>query len=151
MIKINLNFFEQYDLDLLGKGILYRLIRLRAYISLKTEKGWTQSLVAIIDTGSPFSVLPPSIWKNIVFKKLLSEEAEIFGFGAKDQSPVMATLAASQIVFLDQDRVSPFLSFRPYLTRDEVSPIVLGFEDILTKAKLVCNYANHTAFLEFPE
>lgn len=149
MTRINLNFFEQFDLDLLSKDILYRLIRLRAYISLKTEEGWTQSLVAIIDTGSPFSIIPPSIWKNISFKKLLSEKSSLYGFGSKNQSPILGQLVETQIVFIDQDRVSPSAFFRPYLTTDELSPIVLGFEDILTKTKLICDYINNSAFLEF--
>ena len=149
MKRIKLDFTEKYDLDLFGKGIIYKLIRLLVNIRLKTDNGWTTNTVAIIDTGSPFSIIPPSIWQNISYQKLVTEKSSLYGFAADEQSPVFGKLVQAQIVFIDQDSVSPIMSLRPFLLTEEVAPIVLGFEDFLTQAKLVCNYPDKAAFLEF--
>ena len=57
-IKIDLEFETKLDLELLSAGISTRLIRLVASLRLKTSRGWTNPYKAIIDTGSPITLIP---------------------------------------------------------------------------------------------
>jgi hypothetical protein len=39
---------------------------------------------------------------------------------------------------------------KAYLAENDSVPLLLGVEDILTKARLVCDYPKDKAFLQFP-
>jgi hypothetical protein len=64
-IKIDLEFETKLDLELLAAGISTRLIRLVASLRLKTSRGWTNPYKAIIDTGSPITLIPKHIWEKL--------------------------------------------------------------------------------------
>ncbi len=50
----------------------------------------------------------------------------------------------------DRDHISPPLTMRFLLLRDDSAPPILGFGDLLTGANLRCDFPNGTAYLEFP-
>ena len=62
--KIVLEIGTDLDLDFLEEGILLHLIRFRCLVQLRTSEGWTAPYKAIIDIGTPISVIPLFIWKN---------------------------------------------------------------------------------------
>jgi len=49
------------DSGLLSVGISIRLIRLIASLRLKTAESWTDPYKAIIDTGSPITLIPKHV------------------------------------------------------------------------------------------
>ena len=63
-IKIDLEFENRLDSDLLSVGISIRLIRLIASLRLKTAEAWTDPYKAIIDTGSPITLIPKYVWEK---------------------------------------------------------------------------------------
>ena len=54
------------------------------------------------------------------------------------------------MVFLDKKALSPPISFKGFLVDSDTVPLIIGFEDILTDIKLVCDYSTKTAFLQIP-
>ncbi len=53
-------------------------------------------------------------------------------------------------VFLDKKGLSPPISVKGFLVDSDTVPLIIGFEDVLTDIKLVCDYRTKTAFLQIP-
>ncbi len=149
---INLSLYEILDPELLDEGIRLRLIRLICYLRFATSEGWSGVERAIVDTGAPVAVIPWSIGNRIAVRPLSTRVMEIHGISADDQEQpfVPARLAEVTCVLLDQTRVSPSLRLKAYLMPDDATPLVLGFEDLLTSYELLCNYVRNETFLSLP-
>ena len=150
--RINLNLYEILDPELLDEGIRLRLIRLICYLRFATPEGWSGVERAIVDTGAPVAMIPWSIWNRIAVRLLSTRVMKIHGISADDQeySFVPARLAEVTCVLLDQTHVSPPLRLKAYLMPDDATPLVLGFEDLLTSYELLCNYVRNETFLRLP-
>lgn len=147
--RINLSLYEIFDPELFSEGIRLRLIRLTCHLRFATSEGWSGVERAIVDTGAPVAMIPWSIWNHITVRLLSTRVMEIHGISANDQehSFVPARLAQVTCVLLDQIHVSPPLKLRAYLMPDDATPLVLGFEDLLTSYDLFCSYARDETFL----
>jgi len=147
-IKIDLKFETKLDSDLLSVGIFIRLIRLIASLRLKTVEAWTNPYKAIIDTGSPITLVPKHVWEKLSIKWIFPSSIELTGLGS---GGVSGKLAEVVMVFLDKKALSPPISLKAFLVDSDSVPLIIGFEDILTDIKLVCDYRIKTAFLQIPD
>jgi hypothetical protein len=145
-MKIELQFKTKIDLDFLSAGISVRLIRVLTDVRFQTNNGWTDKYKAIIDTGSPVSVIPLFIWENIQVKWLLSKKEELFGIGS---SSVSGRLAEITSTFSDEKHISQPITFKAHLLDTNSVPLLIGFEDVLTSIKLSCDYKSQRAYLEW--
>ena len=146
-IKIDLEFETRLDPDLLSVGISIRLIRLIASLRLKTAEAWTDPYKAIIDTGSPITLIPKYVWAKVSVKWILPGSIQLTGLGS---GGVSGKLAEVVMVFLDKKGHSPPISLKAFLVDSDTVPLIIGFEDILTDIKMVCDYKSKTAFLQIP-
>ncbi len=146
-IRIDLEFETKLDLELLSAGISTRLIRLVASLRLKTSRGWTNPYKAIIDTGSPITLIPKHIWERLIITNILPGSIELAGLGS---GGVSGKLAEVVVLFVDKKGMSPPISSKGFLVDSDTVPLIIGFEDILTDIKLVCDYRIKTAFLQVP-
>jgi hypothetical protein len=64
-MRINLTFSIEPYQALLAQGINVRVIRLKGRVRFWTGNDWTAESEAIIDSGSPVSLLPFSSWQGI--------------------------------------------------------------------------------------
>ena len=101
-IRIDLEFETKPDLELLSAGISMRLIRPIASLRLKTSTGWTNPHKAIIDTGSPITLIPKHVWEEITIKWILPGSIKLAGLGSDSQM----LLAFSFKPFIPQDKLS---------------------------------------------
>lgn len=147
-IKIQLHFKENPDLELLEAGIKIDLIRIVTGIQFATPKGWTDIYEAVLDTGSPISTIPYSIWQEIKTEIVVPKRIEFYGIGPEDQLPLMGQLAKVSCVLVDRTGKFLPISFRAFLADSDSPPLILGFNDILTELKLVSDYKRKQAYLE---
>ncbi|MBI1924657.1 hypothetical protein HYR99_10435 [Candidatus Poribacteria bacterium] len=72
---VQLEFTTTIDAPLfIETRIVHHVVRLITRVSLRTpEGGWTEPERALIDTGSPVSVIPRSIWQNAAHAFLTGE------------------------------------------------------------------------------
>ena len=145
--KIDLEFETRLDSELLSVGVSTRLIRLIASLRLKTSEAWTDPYKAIIDTGSPITLIPKHIWDKVSIKWISPGFIQLTGLGS---GGVSGKLAEVVMVFLDKKALSPPISFKGFLVDSDTVPLIIGFEDILTDIKLMCDYRTKTAFLQIP-
>jgi len=147
--KIGLNISTIYDINLLEQNISCRLVRLYGRIRFEKEKGWSNEYRAIIDTGSPVSLIPSSIWKEIKLEFLSQKEFPILGIAKEESEPILARIATVKLVFIDPETTSSSFRVKAYLLPTDHIPLLFGFEDLLTEYKLFCDYKNNSAYLEF--
>ena len=143
-----MRFRTEFDLDILSQGVSVRLIRVLATIQLETASGWTKEYRAIVDTGNPISIIPFSIWNQAQIRPLIRENVRLYGLGSNEKSALSGHLAEVTCILKDVQKTSPPLKIKAYLLKDDRSPFLIGFEDILTEIKLVSDYKRKYAFLE---
>ncbi len=144
---IELEFSTHIDLAFLEKNIPVRLIRLFTSLRLKMDDGWTKQYKGIVDTGNPVSVIPYSIWRKADTRFLLSDKSELTGIG---EGKVFGQLGEITIVFVDKKSTSLPLRSKALLLDDDSIPLLIGFEDILSDIKMVCDYNSEIACFQIP-
>lgn len=142
---IELEFESHIDLDFVGQAIAVHLIRLTVSLQLQTSKGWTMKYKALVDTGNPISVIPNSVWSKGKINWILSHKSELHGIGG---GKISGKLGETTLIFVDEKTTSPPIKAKALLLDDDSVPFLIGFEDILSDIKLVCDYKNRTSFFQ---
>jgi hypothetical protein len=143
--SIELEFETHIDLDFVEQGIAVHLIRLTASLQLQTREGWTRKYKALVDTGNPISVIPNSVWSKGKINWILSHRSDLLGIGG---GKVSGKLGEVTLVLVDKKTASPPIKAKAFLLDDDSVPFLIGFEDIMTDIKLVCDYKSKTSFFQ---
>ena len=143
--SIELEFETHIDLDFVEQGIAVHLIRLTASLQLQTSEGWTRKYKALFDTGNPISVIPNSVWSKGKINWILSHRSDLLGIGG---GKVSGKLGEVTLVLVDKKTASPPIKAKALLLDDDSVPFLIGFEDIMTDIKLVCDYKSKTSFFQ---
>lgn len=142
---IELEFETHIDLDFVEQGIAVHLIRLTGSVQLQTEEGWTRKYKALVDTGNPISVIPNSVWSKGKINWILPHKNDLHGIGG---GKVSGKLGEITLILVDKKTTSPPIKAKALLLDDDSVPFLIGFEDILTDIKLVCDYKGKTSFFQ---
>jgi len=142
--SIELEFETHIDLDFVEQGIAVHLIRLTAPLQLQTREGWTRKYKALVDTGNPISVIPNSVWSKGKINWILSHRSDLGIGGGK----VSGKLGEVTLVLVNKKTASPPIKAKALLLDDDSVPFLIGFEDIMTDIKLVCDYKSKTSFFQ---
>jgi hypothetical protein len=146
-MKIQLEIEEHPDIESLEKGILSNITRIFCKIRFKTKTGWTEHHKAIIDTGSPYSVIPFDLSKEIEIKKLYP--TSIKGIVTQKDAFISATFAKTKCILFDETNISQIFDIEILISRDQKVPIILGFSGVLNKTKLIIDFPLKRAYLEY--
>jgi len=142
---IELEFETHIDLDFVEQGIAVHLIRLTVSLQLQTREGWTRKYKALVDTGNRISVIPNSVWSKGKINWILSHKSDLHGIGG---GKVSGKLGEITLILVDKKTTSPPIKAKALLLDDDSVPFLIGFEDILTDIKLVCDYKGKTSFFQ---
>jgi len=113
----------------------------------RVSTGWSDKFRAIIDPGSPHCIIPRLIWRDIEHRVLVSHPQSL---GGTDGGSTSAPFGAVTLAIDDETILSPPLNVRAFLLPDDSEPLLLGFEDVLTRMILRSAYPRQTAYLKFP-
>ena len=141
---IELEFETHIDLDF-EQAIAVNLIRLTVSLQLQTSKGWTRKYKALVDTGNPISVIPNSVWSKSKINWILSHKSDLHGIGG---GKISGNLGEITLIMVDKKTTSPPIKAKALLLDDDSVPFLIGFEDILSDIKLVCDYKRKTSFFQ---
>ncbi len=142
-VRVQLRFTTTTTLELFQFGI--DVIRLTASVEFQIGTGWSEASNAILDTGMYLSVVPRYIWED---------SKHLFRSGPDSLIPLGGSIATGKLGTItvrihDGINYSPSLTLNAFLMNDDSYPLLLGFEDFLTKADLYCSYSQNIAYLEF--
>ncbi|MDZ7289679.1 MAG: hypothetical protein ONB44_10845 [candidate division KSB1 bacterium] len=143
--KIRLYWRTGLDRRHLASGVHVRIIRLYVPVSFSEPTGWSRPYDAVIDTGSPLTVIPKNVWQTIQIVQHLSDLVPLGGVG---KGVLWARLAKIELALLGTRKEMVQLAIKAYLAEDDTVPLLLGVEDLLTNARLVCDYSQRKAFLQ---
>jgi hypothetical protein len=136
-IKVRLLWDTNLDPVHLANRVHVRVIRLYAPLCFRVSTGWSHPFDAIIDIGSPVTVVPKYIWQTIQITQYLSNLVPLGGIG---QGTVLARLAKIELAFLSTQKEIIERTIKAYLAEDDAVPLLLGIEDLVTNARLACDY-----------
>lgn len=145
-MRINHRFREYIDLKSLEKGIKVTNIRIIAKVRFKTKTEWSESFSAIVDAGSPLSVIPKEVWESCVISKLY--KSQIKGIVPDKNVFIPATFGSIEGVLIDEKQCSPLLEANALFAERSDIPLILGFSNLIEKMKLVVNYPKRKSWVE---
>jgi hypothetical protein len=148
-MRINLWFDVHLSRPLLAHGQAVRIVRVMTDLRFWTGTGWTPLMSAIIDLGSPVSLIPRDIWRGME-RDILTPLIPIRGIATQKAAAIKGRLAEVTCQFADAHTTSTSLPLRAYLLNSDRVPLIIGIEDALTECQLVCDFPNDMAYLEFP-
>ncbi len=146
-MKIALQVRRAPDLETLEHGHPFHLTRIFAGVRLQTASGWTEQHRAIIDTGSPYAVIPAPIWKSARSRPLFS--SEIRGIVPGTSAAVKASFRMVQGILVDDRHTSVSLDIPALCPEISDLPFILGFCGVLDRGQLFVNTSRHIAWLRF--
>jgi len=144
--KIRLYWKTDLDPTHLVNSVHVRIIRLYVPVSFRETTEWSDPVNAIIDLGSPLTVLPKRVWQTMQNIQYLSGIVPLGGIG---KGLVLARLAKIGLAFLSTQKEIVERTIKAYLAEDDAVPLLLGIEDLITNTRLVCDYPKSKAFLHF--
>lgn len=143
MVKINLFFDEFENKDSPGHSI----IRLKGGVQLKTKEGWSLPYSAIIDTGAHTSILPLSVWKEILFQPI--RKYRMFGLSKNEACALLGTLATVNLILVDEEgNQSTEMEAVFFLAETDQVPILFGFNGLLDKLNVLFNFKENSGYVE---
>lgn len=144
-MEIELFFKEYYDLELLEKGFNQRLLRLFANCTFRFTNSWSGIIPAIIDTGSPLSVLPEDLWKKC--EKKIFTSTKIRGMVPDKKAYILTYYGEITCAFVDSKHISREYKSKAFLSETSEIPVIIGFADLIDKVKLIVDYPEKKAWL----
>jgi len=137
---------ELEDPRLSEQGIKIPIMRVVCPVKFKFPDGLTAFHPAIVDTGAPLSLLPQKIWQHCEVKIL--GKSTLRGIIPKKACQLPANVGALNCFLLDEGGGVQEAAIIAYLPKTDRVPIILGFETLLRKSKIVIDCESRDAFLE---
>ena len=143
MVRINL-FFDQFE-DQSSPN--HNIIRLKCGVQFRTPEGWGLPYSGVVDTGAHTSVLPFSVWKEVVVKH--QQDYTVFGLSKKEECALSGTLAKVNLLLIDEKgNQSKEMEATFFLAETDQVPIILGFNGLLDKFKVTFNLIENSGYIE---
>ena len=146
--KIYLYFKSYPDLELIEQNVVLEHTRLFVDVEfLQKDGNWSNVRPALIDTGSPVSLIPLEIWQNspVNFRGM----TRIGGLVRKEQCTLDVKIGDIPLRFLDKENITETLTPTAYLATVDKVPLIIGFESLLKAADVHFSFSKNEAYMEF--
>lgn len=120
-------------------------IRLFADVSVVTNSGWSLYRPAVIDTGAPVSLFPPSIWKDARRKEL--GRVRVGGLARRPECQIPAILAEIECTLSDGRRALGPIRTHAYLVETEDAPRLIGMLGFIERGVMRLDLSKDRALL----
>jgi hypothetical protein len=128
--RINLYFKSYPDLDLIAQNIVLAHTRVFADVEFAQKDGtWSNFRPAIVDTGSPVSLIPHEIWECCPVH--ITGQATIGGLVRRNECRLDVLVGTLTLRFRDHAQVTASITATVYLARINAVPLIIGFESLL--------------------
>ncbi len=143
MSRVNL-FFETFrDIEIDN----YTIVRLKCGVQFKTKFGWSQPYSAIVDTGAHTSVIPLSLWKELVHEKI--QRYKIYGISKQDGCSVSGDIGKVILIVVDENgNQTKELEICAFLAETDQIPLIIGFNGLLEKLRVNFDFRKDEASAE---
>lgn len=144
-VKLFFEIFEDIEIEKKVKG--FEIIRLKSFIQLKTQNGWSKPYDAIVDTGAPCSLIPSSIWKEV--KHILIADHKVQGISRNPKCRIPAKIGKVTCILSDEDgNQTKELEIYSFLALTGEVPLILGFKNLLSEFSVYFDYHKLEAYIK---
>ena len=146
--KIGLYFKSYPDLELIEQNIVIEHTRLLTDVEFLQKDGtWSNVRPALIDTGSPVSLIPLEIWQNSPVN--VCGTTTIGGLVRKEHCCIDVKIADIPLRFRDRYHITETIAPVVYLASVNTVPLIIGFESLLKAADIYFSFSRNDAYMEF--
>lgn len=142
--RIELWVYRRLMPDLAEMGV--QGARILCAVAFKTEDDYTETEWAIIDTGSPLSIIPQWVWKQCPV--IIRKDHDIRGLVPKEECVLRASFGEITCCLLDEHNVTDDLTIEVDFVYSDELPIILGLRDLLERGVVYLDCQNDQAYLE---
>ncbi len=123
-------------------------IRLIAWVSLKSIGRYLLPVRAVVDTGSPISLIPFKIWGQALVTR--GEIDVVRSIADRPECDLEVTHGQITISLLDDNwnEIVTDWTIQADLCHTSEMPIILGMHDFLSQGRLMMDYPANEAWLE---
>jgi hypothetical protein len=126
------------------------IIRLFTWSLFRTFDDVVEPYRAIVDTGSPTSLIPYKIWHRCPVLTL--KETVIQGIVDREECDMSVTEGVIKCALSDRHTTLPEMVIRAHLAPEGADvPLLIGFNAMLERMSLYCAVWDNHAYLELPE
>lgn len=143
-------YFKSYpDLELIEQNIVIAHTRLLIDVEFFQQDGtWSNVRPALIDIGSPVSLIPVELWKKCSVR--IKGTTTIGGLVRRKRCLLDVKVGEISLRFRDRNTMTDMLSATVYLAPVKTVPLIIGFESILKQADIFFSFTRNEAYMEFP-
>lgn len=143
--KIDL-YFKKFKVEELSRFNIY-VIRLFCRVAFKTKDGFTGPYPAIVDTGAPVSLIPYRLWSRSDTEIL--GNYTIKGIVPKKECFLSVKIGKISCILINRyGKIKP-LTIKAYFSSSDEVPLILGFKDLLERAKIHIDTSKNLSYLEY--
>jgi hypothetical protein len=121
-------------------------VRVVGKVVFKTNNGYSEPRYAIIDTGSPISIIPPRV--RTTSKVKILKDYKITGLVDKEECKLPVSFSELTCRLLDEENITDDLPIKADLAYTDELPIILGFADLLDEIVIYIDCKNDCAYLK---
>ncbi len=145
MIKLYFRRRKDKELNKKVKGI--GILRIMCDVLFKTIDGEIDIYEgAIVDTGAFISLIPYSAWKNVEHKEIVRHSVK--GIIPRKECAIDVIIGKIKLKLLDEENETNELEIYAYLALTDEVPLIIGFEDLLSRFKVCFDYSENEAWIE---
>src|SRR5258708_2322252 len=145
-MRIPLEIASYEDLEALEHSHPRTTYRLKLLLRLRIPEGWSEHHRAIVDTGSPYSVIPSALEPTLMMKPLYRTRIG----GLVPNEYIRGTMVDVECVATDGLKNSQPYSIRAIVSDRNEVPLILGLDGLLLRADIVCRLSSREAWIDLP-
>jgi hypothetical protein len=148
IMRLHLQYKKGYNHQLLKKNLAVPAVRVVGELRFVLSDGhrFSESVEYVLDTGSPYVVVPKSLWSGI-WKGKQKRHAVIHpGMGGK----LEGAIAEVKLLLQDAQKRTPSILIRAkaFLAKSDDVPLIVGFHSVLENFVFHSNYPQKQVYLE---
>ncbi|HOJ50326.1 MAG TPA: hypothetical protein PKW55_05895 [Spirochaetota bacterium] len=145
---MKINFWFEVKKRLLSKNVEDEVVKVYTNIRvLNSDKTWSYSVPAIIDTGAHTSLLPKYLWENSDYEYI--SDSLFMGVKSNLLCSLPCKVGKITIALLDTEGNFHPIDIIAYLSKTNDTPPIIGVSTLMNKGKVCIDYKNRKGFLEF--
>ncbi len=149
-LRIRIECVGAHDLEAIERGFPIRWFRLFVRVQLQLTNGWSRSFRAVLDTGSPYCVIPQSLVPDLDRNRLFQTRLAGIVPASSSKGFLPADLVRTRIALGDTVRTTRPIETLGMVVQHQGVPLIIGLAAFPRSVRIDVDFRRETAFLSLP-